>query len=77
MICSFLRERGHSKHSVIIEHFLICVVAVPFLLVRLLLAGLEYEMISLRFGSGVPDQGVMVIPVWVFFRISVIDGMDV
>ena len=74
---SCFRERGHSQHGVITGHLFKRDVAVPFLLVRLLLARLEHEMICVRFGLGVPDQGDMVIPGRVLFGIGIIDRMDV
>ena len=73
---SCFRERGHSKYSVITGHFFKGNVAVPFLLVRLLLTAFEHEVVGVRLGLGIPNQGDMVIPGWVFLGISVIDGMD-
>ena len=49
-----LREYGHSKHGVISGHFFKGNVAVSFLLVRLLVTGLEHEIISVCFGLGIP-----------------------
>ncbi len=48
----------------------------PFVLVRLLLAGLEHKVVGIGLGLGVPDQSDVVVSSWVFLGVGIVDWMN-